>query len=168
MKLVFMAREQWQHYSEHAHKISFGEIGYEKLDRCDYALMVVDDEKPLMYATIKELDAESAYLQRGGAMPETKGTANSYRTYEMILDYLKTNYKYISMRIENNNFPMLKFAMKSGFKIEGITYAKKKIYLDHFMEVSNVVDDTGCDSSIGRDECEQQGEATKGLQPSAS
>jgi RimJ/RimL family protein N-acetyltransferase len=155
MHLIKLSKEEWQKYSENAHLLAFDETGYSGLERCDYAFLVVDNEKPCGYATIKEADSETAYLQRGGTFPETRGTANSFRVYAAVIDYMKQNYKFLTTRIENTNTPMLKFAMKVGFVIDGISYHKNKVYLEHFMEVSNVVVTTSSDSTTRRSTCEQ-------------
>ena len=154
MQIVHLTRDQWRQYTENAHLICFGEHGYGDLDRCDYALLVVDNDLPLMYATIKEIDALSGYLQRGGAFPSVKGTAASYRAFELILQFLKQRYPYLSMRVQNTNTPMLKFAMKAGFVIDGISYFKEKIFLEHTLGVENVVanSNTGDNSNDGREQ----------------
>lgn len=148
MQIVVCDREHWKQYSENAHLIAFNETGYSEIERCDYALMVVDNDEPLMYATIKELDAMSGYMQRGGAFPSAKGSTKSYRAFELILDFLKERYPYVTMRVENKNLPMLKFAMKAGFIIDGISYFKNKIYLEHILGVSNVVASTSGNSTL--------------------
>lgn len=157
MEIIKLSRDEWLQYSEQAHLICFGETGYSRLERCDYALLVVDRDAPLMYATIKETDAESTYLQRGGAFPSSKNTALSYRAFDLILSYLKAHSKHITMRVLNTNIAMLKFAMKAGFLIDGVNYAKGNIYLDHYLEVSNVVGFTFSNSSVGCEQGEQAG-----------
>lgn len=156
MELVKLSKQEWSQHTEQAHFVCFGEVGYSALDRCDFALLVVEGDVPLMYATIKETDSESAYLQRGGAFPSSKNTVLSYKAFDLIMNYLKTNYKYLTMRVLNTNKPMLKFAMKADFLIDGVNYAKGNIYLDHYLEVTNVVDATGCDGVIGCKQSEQR------------
>jgi hypothetical protein len=167
MQLIVLTKDQWKAYSDTAHSLCFDETGFSEIETIDYALLVVKDEVPLMYATIRQHDAVTAYMSRGGAFPSVKGTALSYKAFEMILDYLKAVSVTITLRTLNTNSPMLKFAMKAGFVIEGISYSKKQIFLEHILEVNHVVGITDSNSING---CEQSGsssEAAKGIQSSA-
>lgn len=138
MEIVYLTKDQWLDYTDKAHELCFGETKHSEIERCDYALVAVKDDVPLMYATIKEIDALSAYMQRGGAFPSVKGTASSYKAFELILAYLKQGYPCVTMRVENNNTSMLRFAMKAGFLIDGISYYKNKIFLEHLLENQGV------------------------------
>lgn len=138
MQIVHLTKEQWLTYSDNAHAICFGETNQSEIERCDYALVAVKDDVPLMYCTVKEIDALSAYMQRGGAFPSVQGTSSSYKAFELILAFLKQGYPYITMRVENRNSPMLRFAAKAGFVIDGISYFKNKVYLEHLLENSEV------------------------------
>lgn len=135
MKVVLISNQDWQQYSENANLICFNEIGYSKLEMCDYALVVEKDGVPLTYSTIKIMDSQTAYMQRGGSFPSAKDTILSFRAYEMTINHLKNTYKNLITRIENKNFAMLKFAMKVGFVISGLSVDKDKIYLEHHLEV---------------------------------
>jgi hypothetical protein len=145
VELVVLSKEQWKSFSDQAHLLCFNETGFSDIERCDYALLVVKDDVPLMYATIREHDSVTAYMSHGGAFPSAKGTASSYRAFELIMGFLKRNNEVVAMRVLNTNTPMLKFAMKAGFIIDGISYHKNKVYLEHILEVSNVVDATVSD-----------------------
>ena len=168
MNIVVLDPQQWLAFSDSAHSVCFNETGYSELERCDYALLVVKDDIPLMYATIKQHDAITAYMSRGGAFPSVKGTTSSYKAFELILEFLFKNNSTVTMRVENKNTPMLKFAMKAGFIIDGITYHNMKIYLEHILEVKNVVDATSGNSDNGNEQSGTTSGSTKEKQLSAS
>jgi hypothetical protein len=131
-----LSAQQWQYFSEDAHKIAFGELKPASLDRIDYALLAVceRDDKPTGYVTCRELDADSVYWQFGGAMPGAKETVKSFRTYEAFVGWHRSHYKRVSTFIENENTPMLKMAMKVGFRVVGIRNFKGSILLEHLLE----------------------------------
>ena len=154
MILNIYSGQEWLNYSESAHLICFNQTGRGAIERCDLALMVVDGETPLMYATIKEHDTLSAHLSFGGAFPSCKGTSLSVKAYDLIMDYLKKNYKYVTMFIKNTNTPMLKFGLRAGFIITGIDYRFNEIYLIHVLEVKDVVGTSASNNSNGITETE--------------
>lgn len=135
MKLNIIPAEGWANYSAQAHLVCFNEIRDPSMDRIDYALVVTDEnDLPLVYATIRETDSESAYMQYGGAFPSSKGTPKSLAGYLLMIEHLKSNYKRISTLIENRNTPMLKFAMKAELVIVGLRVIQKSILLEHYWE----------------------------------
>lgn len=134
MKIVEIAKEDWSRFSEAAHKACFNELRPASLDRIDYALLVIENEVPMAYATIKEYDPEYAYWQYGGSFPPCRDSFKSWKAYKMVHEYTKEKYKRVSTLIENTNTVMLKFAMKIGFKIIGVRYFGGSIMLEHFKE----------------------------------
>lgn len=50
-------------------------------------------------------------------------------------EFCEKDYKRITTYIENKNTPMLKFAMKIGFRITGIRNYKNEILLEHLLEL---------------------------------
>lgn len=134
MKVVELSQEDWLTLSEDVHRTVFGESGYAALERASKALLVDLDGTPICYCTIKEDDAVTAYMQWGGAFPSSKGTALSFRGYEMMIAHLKGRYKFIRTLIENSNVSMLKFAMKVGFRVHGIRYFSGSILLEHLIK----------------------------------
>ena len=129
----FTARE-WAAFSEDAHRICFEQVKPAQYDRIDFALLVVDDEKPCGYVTVREHDPETVYWQFGGAFPGTKDTAKTFRGYQLTVDYTRERYKRITTRIENTNIPMLKMAMKVGFRIIGTRTFKGSILVELLLE----------------------------------
>lgn len=158
MTLKTFTGQEWLTFSESAHLICFNQTGRGAIERCDKALMVVDGDVPLMYATIKEHDALSAHLSFGGAFPSCKGSSKSVKAYDLIMDYLKKNYKYVTMYVKNTNAPMLKFGLRAGFIITGVDFRHKETYLIHVLEVKDVVGNTGSNDSIGFNETESSSE----------
>ena len=115
MRIEKLKPEDWRYLAEDVHKVVFEERKPMSLDRIDYALLVVD-EKPQAYVTVREIDSESAYFQYGGAFPETKGTAASYECWKTVLGWAQEHYKRINFLVENDNKPMLRMAMSADFK----------------------------------------------------
>lgn len=138
MKFVIkrIGPELWRDlFSKNAHLFSFKEIREPRMDRIDYALLVINDnDEPVAYQTCKELDSTSVYWQFGGVFPPIIGTVNSMKVYEALRDYHKEHYDRVTTYIENENCVMLKMAMKIGFRICGIKYFNGKILLEHKLE----------------------------------
>lgn len=168
MNITVYNRQEWLNLSEYAHLICFNEKGRGEIDRCDFAIMVIDDDVPLMYATIKEHDSLTAHLSFGGAFPSCKGTPRSVKAYDLIMDYLRNRYKYVTMYVKNTNAPMLKFGLRAGFIITGIDYRHKETYLIHVLEVHDVVGIASGDNSTGVNEAESSGRRPAEIQSSAS
>lgn len=129
MRVEKVSYMEWNKLAEAAHKIAFGEERPAWMNTFDFAIVCFEDEKILSYATIIEMDKNTAYMQHGGAMPSTKGSTRSYLTYEKTIEFLKANYRRITTRIQNTNIPMLKFAMKQGLLIHGVDYYPGEIFL---------------------------------------
>lgn len=139
MKIVKLEKEVWrEHFSEDAHKICFNEFKPKELDRTDYTLFGVDDEeKPVGYVMVREMDSDTCYWQFGGVFPGTKGTIKSWKSYDACLSWTRERYKRVTMYIENTNKVMLKFAMNSGFLITGIRNFNGNILIEHLLEFKN-------------------------------
>ncbi len=135
MKLERVSPENWNKVAEEAHLTCFSELRPKSRNTIDYAILVHDEEKPCAYATIIEMDQMSAYMQHGGAFPETKGTAKSFRSYQMIIDHLSEFYQALTTRIENTNVPMLKFALSVGFLPIGMDCHTFGIYEGTFLHM---------------------------------
>lgn len=112
-----------------AHKIAFGELRPAAQNTFDFALVVADEDQVFAYATIIEMDAETAYMQHGGAMPNVKGTTGSKKAYAGMIAWLKARYKRITTRIENKNVAMLKFAMSEGLLINGCDLYRSSVFV---------------------------------------
>lgn len=136
MHVIQVEKETWlENFSESAHKIAFNEIFEKQRNRLDYALLVVsEDDVPIGYITVRELDSDSCYWQFGGAMPNIIKTVGSWKAYQACIEWASTRYKRIATHIENTNAVMLKFAAKAGFKIVGVRNFKGSILLEHLME----------------------------------
>lgn len=98
-------------------------------NRYNYALVVALDDQMIAYSTIIEMDDETAYMQHGGALPESKGTIKAKRAYTLMIEWLKSKYKRISTRIQNTNVPMIKFALSEGLIIDGCFCYERDVFL---------------------------------------
>lgn len=126
-------KTDWQLLAKNAHEVVFREAWPDNFERIDYALLTTDaEDKLVQYATIRETDAISAYIQYGGSFPDYRGSVSSYRSFRAIIDHLFEQYKNVSFLVENTNLPMLKFALKEHFIIIGIRNFKNQIMLEHF------------------------------------
>lgn len=135
MKVVVFSKAEFEPIAANAHLVCFGETTPKDFDRYDYALIVEDENgTPLCYSTIRELDADSCYMKHGGAFPSSKGTINSFLSYEKMIDFLKNKYKNINTLIENKNTPMIKFAMKVGFLVTGVRNFKGCVLVEFSCE----------------------------------
>lgn len=136
MQVCRLDKKQWESFSENAHRIAFDRYKDPSLERIDFALLMVDEvsDRPVGYMTCREHDAETVYWQFGGAMPETKGTIHSFRAYEGFVKYASSHYKRVTTLIENTNTPMLKMAMKVGFRIIGVRTYQGSVLLEHLLE----------------------------------
>ena len=124
----------WEKMSEEAHLICFNEIRPKSCNRIDYTLMVVDTrtDKPVSYITVKEYDDETVYWQHGGSFPGSTGIP-AWKAYNLCIDWSKGFYKRIFTLIENVNVPMLKMAMKAGFRIIGTKTISNGIMVEHYL-----------------------------------
>lgn len=137
MKCVKISPEDWKVLSEKAHLIVFNEKKPSDFDRIDFTLMVESFlGVPMQYVTCQELDASSLYWQYGGSFPSTKGTVHSLRAFQLLLRWAKEQrYERVGFRVENDNYAMLKLAMKCGFKVIGIRVFGKHTLLEHMVEL---------------------------------
>lgn len=137
-KDVFVKRiekEDWKLLSKDSHVTVFKEEWDPEKERIDYALVTTDiDNQLIQYSTIRELDADTGYLQYGGSFPSYRGSVAAYRSFQAILRWLQAQYRYVSFLTENTNFPMLKFAIREGFVIVGMRVFKNHIMLEHFRD----------------------------------
>jgi hypothetical protein len=136
MKVVKIASEKWAELSEKAHLIVFNEIKKPEMERIDFALLVESSGgMPLQYATCRELDSESLYFQYGGSFPGTKGSPQSLRCMEKLLEWAEfAGFRRIAFLVENTNQAMLKLAMRCDFLITGMRNHKGIILLEHVKE----------------------------------
>lgn len=129
--------EQWASYGKHAHTAVFGKILPPELERISFALLAIGrDGLPMSYVTCKEQDGESLYWQFGGSFPGTKGGVGSVAAMREFLKWCSARYKRVSFLVENDNYSMLKLAMKFDFKISGIRNFKNSVLLEHLLEFS--------------------------------
>lgn len=118
--LDVLPKEDWAVLSKSAHEYSFNEAREPDMDRIDYAIVVKADQELACYATIIELDKESAYMQHGGSFPAVEKNVGTVRGYVMMINYLKEHYKNVSTKIWNKNKAMLKLSMAAGFEVIGV------------------------------------------------
>lgn len=128
--------KEWSLLSQDAHLVVFNEIKPPELDRIDFALITrrESDVTPMGYMTCREFDAQTLYWQFGGAFPGTRESSLTFLAYRSFVDFCAKRYARVTTLIENDNFVMLKMAMKVGFKIVGIRVFRGHILLEHLLE----------------------------------
>lgn len=133
MKLTILSPEDWAELSEAAHLVAFDRRRPCGTDRIDYAAVAEDsDGTPVGYITVHEVDAETTYWQFGGSFPGSRGTAKVVRAYEAFLDWTKrAGYRHVFTLIDNMNTPMLRLAMKVGFRIMGAKLHDGRVLVEH-------------------------------------
>lgn len=135
IKIVKVDAKDWRGLeSEKAHYLTFGDFRARELERFDFTLLGFKDETLIGYFNCKEMDAETLYIQTGGALPEAKGTVNVVPGCIAGVDWMLERYKRVTGRIENTNRPMLKIALMMGFLVCGTWNFNGKIYLELLKE----------------------------------
>jgi RimJ/RimL family protein N-acetyltransferase len=130
--------KEWAVLSKDAHLGTFGDDGFEHdKEVCDFAILVTtEDDEVLTYNTFKKIDKESFYTMFGGAFPKATEQGLTLACFEKTLERVKEiGAKEISFHVKNDNFRMLKFAIKASFKIVGVSYSNGKILLEHKKEL---------------------------------
>lgn len=139
MRVERIDREKWDIIAEDAHLSCFSEFRPKGFNRFNYAIMAIDkDERPCAYATILELDQETAHMQHGGAFPNVRGTIISTKAYHHLIQYLRQNYKVATTYIKNTNISMLKLAMSAGFIAVGLDCHGEDMYLHFYNDLTEV------------------------------
>lgn len=118
IEIVKLTADEWNAISEETMRYAFNESGWDKdFNRVDYVVVAQDKEskRPFGFATIIEMDKQTAYIQSGGTFPHAQGSAIGGRGFLKIIDFLRHNYFHVQMRVRSTNFPMLKLALKAGF-----------------------------------------------------
>lgn len=130
LEMVKLDANAWGKISECTLKYSFNYDYPESKNRTDFALITKkkNEDLPVAFSTVVEIDSDTAYMQHGGNFPPIKGTTYTLRAYNLMVEHLKENYKHIITRILNKNKPMLKLALNAGFIITGVQ-------TNHFGEV---------------------------------
>lgn len=120
LELVELGPKEWSDIVETTLKYSMGLDWPGHKTRATKALIVQDRDtrEPMGYMSLVEFDSESVYLQHGGNFPASKGFL-TLKTYLMMVNHVKSQYKFLSTRIFNQNIPMLKLAFAAGFRITG-------------------------------------------------
>lgn len=124
-------KDHWERYcAPHAHLSVFNERLPAGFDRIDYALVASKNSvEALAYMTLRELDAKTVYLKRGGAF----GPLPVHRrlgVYREMLKWLDAYYDEMTTLVDNGNVNYLKFAMAAGFRVIGIRNHEGSILLE--------------------------------------
>lgn len=132
-KIERVEKEMWvNEFSKHAHISVFDKDESVNEHGCDYALIVTHEDSPVVYTTIKNAAPGCVVLEFGGSFPRFRGSRLVYPAYVSILEHLKRDHDAAFMIVRNDNKPMLKFALKSNFRVTGISFnAKGAPLLEH-------------------------------------
>lgn len=129
---------QWANLSAGAHLAVFDKRFDPSMERIAYAYLAVDAATNLAlgYATVRELDSETAHLQYGGVMPDVRNSLRVTRCYTGMLTDLKNRYKRVGTHIEADNVAYLRLAMAHGFRIIGTRNFKGDVLVELLLEFS--------------------------------
>jgi len=125
--------ETWKECSEKVHSIVHQTHRHPEFERIDYVLVSNDNTDTYGYITVKEWDKDSVYWDFGGSIP----TASSVKVYNALMEAINFTFekhKKITMHTYNENIPMLKLAMKAGFRIIGIKSIENNIFCELELE----------------------------------
>lgn len=134
MRLIVLTPAEFRLGGEYAHLICFNESRPADTDRIDFALLAMEDAVTLGYMTCYEHDKKTVYIQHGGTFESARDTVKSYKAFSMAVGFLRDQYAFGNMYVENKNKVMLKFAMKQGFEVTGVKNFKGKILLEHSIQ----------------------------------
>lgn len=134
MQILKIPKDEWSVCSAKAHLVSFGQGRPPEFERIDYALLAVRGETPLGYITCREHDGNTVYWQFGGSFPGTRGTVLTWKLYQAGIALARESYQRITTYISNENIPMLKLAMKAGFRVIGVRNFKRNILLELMLD----------------------------------
>lgn len=114
-----ISKEEWSSLSQDTHTIMFNENRPSSKDRIDFALISFNGLNPFGYISCKELDSESIYWQFGGVFKEMRGVHTLHAVLKC-LEIMKPLYKRVCVNVKNDNIPMLRILLKTGFLIDGV------------------------------------------------
>lgn len=147
MFVELIDKDNWKKLSKDAHMMAFQEERDPEMDRIDYALLAVKDDKPCLYVTCTEFDKVTVYWNHGGTTPPFEKTHTVFQAYNAFLrKHAQMGYKNVIMHVRNDNKKMLKLAAHSGFKIVGIRVNEKCVLLEHRL---NLIEWNGNDRGHG-------------------
>lgn len=131
-KVTRIEAKDWvERFSERAHSLVFQKHKPAEWDRIDFALLVTQGTDLIGYATCREHDSKTLYLQYGGAFPGTRETSMSLPAYIELIEWCRKNYAKVTTVVENDNIVYLKFAMRVGFRIVGLRAFQGQVLLEH-------------------------------------
>lgn len=115
-------KEYWDHFVMDASEDLFGELFPKEVYK-DYDFVVLiqnEDKEHVCYSTIKEVDAETAYLNFGGTFSKFRGKGLTRECFNKIVGILKSKYPRLGMTCRTQNTPMVKLGLGEGFMIIGM------------------------------------------------
>lgn len=122
MKLLasVITKEQWKAVERESHADLFGDEYGELFKEYNFVVLVTLGPDMVCYATIKELDGDTAFLNFGGTFRRYRGQNLTSQCLEKILACLKPQYKYIGFCCRTKNIAMIKVGLNNGFQMIGM------------------------------------------------
>lgn len=137
MAITFYTKDDWRETAPLAHICVFDKVIGPDLERVDFALVVGDKQTPHGYITVKEHDGQTAYLQRGGLFEQVRGKGLSEPQFLECLDWFwGRGFTKVFFNVKNDNIPMIKLGLNTGFKISGMRQFKQELLLEMMIERS--------------------------------
>lgn len=135
MDIKVVSKIDFDELVEKAHLVTFNETRPQEMNRYDFALLAVEDEKIIAYGLCREFDGETLYLGFGGCFPEYQKSRKAVEWYEEAISWALQKYKRVTTLIENENVPMLRVAFHCGLRIIGVKLFKQQIFCELMREV---------------------------------
>lgn len=134
--------DDWKTLASDAHKAVFNEIKDADFDKVDFALLASTPDGFLLgFITCRELDSLTLAWDFGGTFDHARYSM-SWDCYREALMWVKNKgYEKIITQIQNLNTVMIKFALKIGFIIQGMTIHHGKLYLEMHIEFGQNLQD---------------------------
>lgn len=137
-KVIKIPKEDWnKEFARNAHISVFDSEFDTELHPMDFAYLVADENEAMIsYCTLREMNKDQVVMDFGGTFPDFRGSAKAFPSFIAMLERLKQSYKRAIFVTNNENYPMLKFGLKAGFKITGMSLSDKVgLLIEHTKEL---------------------------------
>ena len=135
MKVQAFTRSDWlDKFAKDAYSTVF-ERNFDEVKKSlfDAAILVVDDnECPISFATYKQLTEDSVYLEHGGSFPDYRNKPEVKPSFQEMLKFLQLiGAKQITLSTRNENVPMQRLALSSGFIPTGMHMIPDGLFIQY-------------------------------------
>ena len=130
-------KAEWESIESFAHEELFGKEYLDLYKDYNFAVLVSGGADMVCYATIKELDADTAFLNFGGTFKKYQSQYLTSECLKKIKDTLTKKYKYVGFCCRTKNIAMIKVGLNNGFNIIGMKLVLGLPNLEFLLEREN-------------------------------